>query len=171
MKRNYILVLAVLVVLAGAVAFAGAYMQEGQTSPNYTGNQINTPIYNGNGNNQPTTDYQPNPPSSGNQASPSGAYNNNPTANGNPPPVTSQPAVYDIKIQNFAFSPATLTVKVGDTVRWTNEDTAPHAVSSDNFSSQTLSTGNTYEHAFQSAGTYSYICSIHPSMKGTIIVQ
>lgn len=81
-----------------------------------------------------------------------------------------------VTIQNFAFSPATLTVKPGTTVTWTNQDSASHTVVSADgapaaFQSGTLATGSTYQFTFATAGTYPYHCSIHPSMTGTIVVQ
>ncbi|MDO8528533.1 MAG: cupredoxin family copper-binding protein [Nanoarchaeota archaeon] len=78
-----------------------------------------------------------------------------------------------VKISNFAFSPSTLTINVGGKVVWTNMDSAPHTVVSDSgneISSSSLSNGGTYSHTFNTAGTYDYHCSIHPSMKGTIVV-
>jgi len=81
-----------------------------------------------------------------------------------------------ISIKNFAFDPSTLTVKTGTKVAWTNNDGAPHALASDAgspaaFSSDSLSTGASYSFTFTRPGTYTYHCSIHPSMKGTVIVQ
>jgi len=74
-------------------------------------------------------------------------------------------------IQGFAFSPAEITVKQGDTVKWINKDSAPHAVKFDSFVSSSLSNGDTFEHKFTEApGEYSYICGIHTSMKGKITV-
>jgi plastocyanin len=79
-------------------------------------------------------------------------------------------------IKNFAFDPSALTVKAGTAVTWTNLDGAPHTIVSDTgspapFSSDTLQTGASYAFTFTQAGTYTYHCSIHPSMKGTIFVQ
>lgn len=76
-----------------------------------------------------------------------------------------------VSIQNFAFSPGVLTVKKGTTVIWTNDDAAPHQVKSAVFNSSVLNTGDSFTFTFNEAGSYDYICSIHPSMKGTIIVQ
>ncbi|MEI6058816.1 MAG: cupredoxin family copper-binding protein [archaeon] len=79
-----------------------------------------------------------------------------------------------VSISGFAFNPATLTVGVGDTVTWKNEDSAPHTIVSDSgseISSPSLSNGQTYEHKFGVAGIYEYHCSIHPGMKAKIIVQ
>jgi plastocyanin len=78
-----------------------------------------------------------------------------------------------VTITNFAFSPADLTVKTGSTVTWTNNDPASHTITADAgaFSSDPVAKGGTYQFTFSQPGTYAYHCSIHPSMKGTIIVQ
>ncbi len=81
---------------------------------------------------------------------------------------------YDVDIQDFEFSPQSLTIQEGDTVIWTNEDNAPHNVrsrSGQELSSNTLQEGDTYSHTFDEAGNFSYYCSIHPNMTGTIIVE
>jgi plastocyanin len=78
-----------------------------------------------------------------------------------------------VTIINFAFSPATLTIKAGTSVTWTNKDSVAHTVVSDSgiFSSGSLATNATYSYTFKTAGTFTYKCSIHPSMTGTITVQ
>lgn len=76
-----------------------------------------------------------------------------------------------ITIQNFSFNPAELTVKSGDTVTWTNQDSVPHRISGGSFQSDPLSKGQSFSFTFSTVGTFDYICSIHPSMKGKIIVQ
>jgi plastocyanin len=78
-----------------------------------------------------------------------------------------------VTLANFAFSPATLTVKVGTAVTWTNKDSATHTVTSDSgvFDSGNVAVNATYSYTFTKAGTYAYHCSIHTSMKGTVIVQ
>ncbi len=94
------------------------------------------------------------------------------------PGITSSPAAgggQTVMIQNFAFSPATLTVKAGTTVTWTNNDGTQHTVTPDagapaGFGSGGLSPGTSYSFTFTSPGTYPYHCSIHTSMKGTVIV-
>jgi plastocyanin len=79
-----------------------------------------------------------------------------------------------VSIQNYAFSPATLTVGVGTTVTWTNKDTAPHTVTVSSgpqmFASPTLQTGDTYTFTFTTPGTYSYYCAVHPSMTASVVV-
>ncbi len=80
----------------------------------------------------------------------------------------------NLKIQNFAFSPSTITINKGDTITWTNADSAPHTVTSDSGSelnSGTINNGGVYSHTFNTAGTYKYHCAFHTSMKATVIVQ
>jgi plastocyanin len=80
----------------------------------------------------------------------------------------------EVTIDNFSFSPNTLTLSVGATVTWINHDNVPHVVSStgNQFKESTvLKTGQTFSHSFMATGTYSYFCSIHPRMTGTIIVK
>jgi plastocyanin len=76
-------------------------------------------------------------------------------------------------ISNFAFAPASLTIPAGSTVTWTNKDEEPHTVvSSDGttFHSPGMDTGATYSFTFANAGTFEYVCSIHPMMHGTVAV-
>jgi plastocyanin len=77
-----------------------------------------------------------------------------------------------IEIVNFAFDPATVTVPVGTTVKWTNEDSATHTITSDSgdWDSGKLMNGQSFSHTFTQSGSFSYHCSIHASMKGTIEV-
>lgn len=85
-----------------------------------------------------------------------------PTSNGN-----------SISVANFSFSPNSLTVKVGTKVTWTNNDSVTHTVTENNgaFNSGDLAPGSSFSFTFSKAGTYSYHCSIHPSMTATITVQ
>ena len=88
--------------------------------------------------------------------------------------TTQAPAASSaVTIASFAFAPASLTVKVGTTVTWTNKDSTTHTVTSDNnvFSSSDLASNASYSFTFNTAGTFSYHCAIHTSMKGTITVQ
>jgi plastocyanin len=77
-----------------------------------------------------------------------------------------------VAISGFAFDPPSLTVKVGTTVKWTNQDSAPHTVASDggDWESGQLSQGNSFTRTFDQAGTFAYHCSVHPAMKGTVVV-
>jgi plastocyanin len=76
-----------------------------------------------------------------------------------------------VTIQNFAFNPASLTVKAGTTVTWTNMDSTIHRIKSATFNSSDLNQGDTFQFQFNTPGTYNYSCAIHPSMQGTITVQ
>ncbi|TSC84994.1 MAG: blue (type 1) copper domain-containing protein [Parcubacteria group bacterium Gr01-1014_13] len=91
-----------------------------------------------------------------------------------PAPAESKPETREVAIASFAFAPASITVKAGTTVKWTNKDGAPHSVvSSDGrfAASAVLSNGGSYQLKFDKPGTYAYACGLHPSMSGTIIVQ
>jgi plastocyanin len=91
-----------------------------------------------------------------------------------PPSTPSQPAkTYEVTIQGFAFSPFDLKINKGDTVIWTNKDSAPHTVTSDSgneLASDSLSNGQTYSHTFNQAGTFNYHCGVHLSMKARVEV-
>ena len=80
----------------------------------------------------------------------------------------------NVQIKDYYFTSGELTIKVGDTVTWTNYDLQRHNVVSvlgDELNSGMLYKGNKYYHTFTNAGTYDYYCTIHPSMKGKIIVR
>lgn len=80
-----------------------------------------------------------------------------------------------VSIDNFTFSPATLTVSSGTKVVWTNHDDIPHQVMSADkptqYRSPPLDTGDKFNFTFPKAGTFHYFCAIHPKMQGTVIVQ
>jgi plastocyanin len=80
----------------------------------------------------------------------------------------------EIKIDNFSFGPATITVPAGTTVTWTNNDDVPHVVTSDDnkmFKSKALDTDDHFSFTFTKPGTYKYYCAIHPKMTAKIVVQ
>ena len=79
----------------------------------------------------------------------------------------------DVKIDNFSFSPGTITIPTGTTVKWTNRDDIPHTVVNDDqkFQSKALDTDESYSYTFTKPGTYPYFCSIHPKMTGKVVVQ
>lgn len=80
----------------------------------------------------------------------------------------------EIKIDNFSFTPATVTVAAGTTVTWTNDDDVPHTVVSDDtktFRSKALDTGDHFSYTFTKAGKYAYFCSVHPRMTAEVVVQ
>ena len=84
-----------------------------------------------------------------------------------------QPTSAEVKVDNFSFGPASLTVAVGTTVTWTNRDDIPHTVVSTDtvFKSKVLDTDEKFSFTFDKAGTYPYFCSIHPKMTGSVVVQ
>jgi plastocyanin len=85
------------------------------------------------------------------------------------------PAAAEVKIDNFSFAPATLTVAVGTAVTWTNRDDIPHTVVSTDdpraFKSKVLDTDEKFSYTFTKAGTFPYFCSVHPKMTGTVVVK
>jgi plastocyanin len=87
--------------------------------------------------------------------------------------VTANAEAGVVKIGNFTFSPATLTVASGTTVTWTNEDDIPHTVAAKNkaFRSKTLDTDDKFTFTFAAPGEYDYFCSLHPHMVGRIVVK
>lgn len=91
------------------------------------------------------------------------------------PAPTAAAATQQVHMSGYAYGPGTLTINVGDTVTWTNHDQAPHdAVTTAGpaqFRSPMLSTGQTWSFKFTTPGTYSYYCSVHPDMRGQIVVR
>ena len=87
--------------------------------------------------------------------------------------VTAAASPATVDIDNFAFTPAALTVTAGTTVTWKNEDDSPHRIGDKNgtFKSAALDTDDSFSHTFAAAGEYPYICTIHPYMVGKIIVK
>lgn len=90
-----------------------------------------------------------------------------------PTSQVSQPIVSSdtVTIKDFIFSPNSLTVKKGTKVTWINEDSVVHDVKADTFKSDSLNKGDKYKFTFNEKGTFDYICGIHPSMTGKIVVE
>lgn len=95
------------------------------------------------------------------------------TAQQIPAPIAGSPRSHEVAIQNFAFSEKSITIMKGDSIIWTNKDSASHTVTGDNNgpSSSTLKTNEMYSFTFNTAGTFTYHCAFHPSMKGTVLVE
>lgn len=105
-----------------------------------------------------------------------GKDNNSSTdpGNGNNPPGDDNSIENLVTINDFAFSPQSITVSVGDTVTWQNDHNVGHTVTSDSGSeldSPLLGQGETYRHIFNSAGSFPYHCTPHPFMTGVVLVQ
>ena len=88
-------------------------------------------------------------------------------------PAASQAAT---TIDNFAFKDPVITVSAGTTVTWTNRDDIPHTVTADDgqppsYRSHPLDTGDSFARLYDKPGTYKYFCSLHPKMRGTVIVR
>ena len=112
-----------------------------------------------------SSDYHSNPSSSHNAAIQPPATS--PSAN----PVASQGT--EVEIEDFAFTPATLTVKKGTTVKWTNKDSVSHTVTGDESGgpdSALLAKGESYSFTFNTVGTFAYHCTPHPSMTAKVVV-
>lgn len=89
-------------------------------------------------------------------------------------PASAQ-AGASVKVQNYAFTPASITVVIGinNTVTWTNMDSVTHTVTANDgsFNSGDLAPGQTFTHTFTAPGSFGYHCSIHTFMKGTVVVE
>lgn len=87
----------------------------------------------------------------------------------------AKPSSNTVNIDNFAFSPATLTVAKGTTVTWVNRDDIAHTVVNDanprTFKSPPMDSDDKFSFTFSTPGTYKYFCSIHPHMTGVIVVK
>jgi plastocyanin len=98
---------------------------------------------------------------------------NMPAGTGAPAAGPSAPVAGNaVDIDNFAFAPATLTVHAGSTVTWTNKDEEPHTVVANDgsFHSPGMGSQATFSYTFAKAGTFDYVCSIHPYMHATVVV-
>jgi plastocyanin len=83
------------------------------------------------------------------------------------------PGTNEVWIQGMAFTPSTITVSAGTQITWTNKDGVTHTVTSNKglFDSGSIGSNGTYSFTFQTAGTYSYFCSTHPSMTAKVVVN
>jgi amicyanin len=128
--------------------------------------------------------YQPRSGHSGTYSSGANSYSGSPAAAPKQHKMTSPSSdsakatdamqTAKIEISNMQFTPARVVVKSGSQVTWVQQDAAPHVVmssNSDELRSATLRSGESYTHTFSEPGTYEYYCSLHPSMKGTIVVE
>ena len=78
-----------------------------------------------------------------------------------------------VSMKDIKFNPGTVTIKAGGKVTWTNDDSVGHDVTADDFESGSpggIDGGSTYSHTFKKPGTYDYVCSVHPGMKGAVKV-
>lgn len=86
-------------------------------------------------------------------------------------PATQQITPNTVNIENFTFVPPTIAVTKGTTVTWIQKDNAPHTATGSGFDSKILKTNESFSHTFNDVGTFDYICTLHPYMKGNITVN
>jgi plastocyanin len=87
--------------------------------------------------------------------------------------AASKSGALEIKMKDFQFDPKSATVKVGQTVKWVNEDTADHDATDEKtglFESKQFGQGGSFEFTPKKAGTIDYVCTLHPGMAGKLIV-
>lgn len=88
--------------------------------------------------------------------------------------ILAREGTIQASIENFAFKPSEIKIKVGSNITWTNYDNVPHTITSDSgdeLNSQLLSTNQVYSHTFNQKGIFTYHCTPHPYMKGTVVVE
>jgi plastocyanin len=81
------------------------------------------------------------------------------------------PSAVSVSLKNFAIDPSDITVAVGGTVTFTNNDTVQHNIAGDNWSSGPMAAGATFPHTFTTAGSFPIHCLIHPSMTANVTVK
>jgi plastocyanin len=88
-------------------------------------------------------------------------------------PLGAAAADQAVSMSGLAFHPATVTVNVGDTVTWTNNDGVAHTATADggSFDTGTIGNGSSASVTFNTAGTFAYHCSVHPTMQGSVVVE
>jgi plastocyanin len=80
----------------------------------------------------------------------------------------------EVAMKDIKFNPGTVTVNAGDTVTWVNDDSVGHDVTADGFKSGdpgAMQNGDTFEHTFDTAGKFDYVCTVHPGMEGSVTVK
>ena len=89
------------------------------------------------------------------------------------PSTRAQPTPAQVRIANFTFTPKTITVPVGASLTWSNDDDVPHTIvaTDGSFRSKPLDTGDKFSVTFTKPGEYAYFCSIHPMMTGKVVVK
>lgn len=88
-------------------------------------------------------------------------------------PVSAAPATHTVTIDATAYAPQELAVNVGDTIVWVNKDPFPHTVTSPSggFDSKSIAPGESWRYKATRKGAYPYVCTFHPTMKGTLRVR
>jgi plastocyanin len=88
-------------------------------------------------------------------------------------PVDAAPVVHKVAIDGFEFRPPVATVKLGDTVEWGNADPVPHTATAKDagLDSGVIAAGKAFRFTAKRKGRYDYVCTLHPTMKGTLVVE
>jgi plastocyanin len=87
-------------------------------------------------------------------------------------PLAAGAATHTVTIEGMKFVPASLTVKKGDRVVWKNKDVVPHtATAKRGFDSRSIAAGKSWSHVARKPGRHDYVCTFHPGMKATLVVQ
>lgn len=89
------------------------------------------------------------------------------------PVRATEPATHTVVMEGVVYAPETLTVNAGDTVVWVNKDPFPHTATAEEkqFDSGLIAAGASWKHTFTEKGRFPYICTYHPTMKGTLVVR
>lgn len=82
-----------------------------------------------------------------------------------------QPDEYTVIIEDYKYQPAEITIKSGETITWINKDRVKHTATGDSFDSGLFGKDESFQQQFDETGTYDYICTPHPYMKGKVIVE
>jgi plastocyanin len=93
---------------------------------------------------------------------------------GNADHADADAAATEVSMEGIKFTPSEVSVATGGTVTWTNNDTVGHDVTGDDFKSGdsgAMQNGDTFEFTFDKAGSFDYVCTVHPGMKGTVTVE
>jgi plastocyanin len=88
--------------------------------------------------------------------------------------ATGGGAATEVSMKGIKFQPKAVSIETGGTVRWVNDDSVGHDVTGDEFQSGEaggMRSGDTFEHTFDTAGTFDYVCSVHPGMDGSVTVK
>lgn len=92
-----------------------------------------------------------------------------------PAPAAQAATTHQVVMSGYAFAPRSLTITAGDTVTWSNQDQAPHDVKTTSgpapIHSPMLNKGGSWSHTFTAAGTYGYLCTVHPGMTAQLVVE
>lgn len=162
MTKTGILALSIVVVVIFIIGIVGFIFAKVRLSSN-----INTFTQ------KPAVEVSPRPTGQENVASPAAVINPLPSSALPNKEATPSAQRVEVIISNLSFQPASITVGKGSTIVWQNKDTVSHTVTAGDgsFNSGTIVAGDTFVQRFDKVKTYAYSCSIHPEMKGTIIVK